>query len=175
MVHVGASALSGGRPRPARRAVLVASMAAGVASSLAAAGCAPRGGDGGPGAGPITSAGDPGAPVAVVWSTHAGRTASDHRLLVEGGTLHAIPSEMRLLDATGTVVASAPALPTSDGSPGLCGAAPGGLARAALPISAADLQRLRAGTWPPALRLELRVGGRWQPAAPTYAGCVSGD
>ncbi len=121
--------------------------------------------------GPITSAGDLATAVPVAWSPQTGGGAGGARLLVEGGNLHAIPEEMRLLAAGGRTVARAPALPLPDGA-GLCGSARG-LARAELPLPATELERFRKDEWPATYRLELRVGGRWRPTLPVYAGCES--
>ena len=140
-------------------------------------GCAPGGAAGARGApaqtGPITSAGDPAAAIPVAWSPQpgSGKSVVGARLLVEGGNLHALPDETRLLDTAGRTVARAPALPLPDGA-GLCGSSRG-LTRAELPLPANELDRFRTDSWPAMYRLELRIGGRWRPTQPIYAGCES--
>lgn len=133
----------------ARAALLVAGIAA-----LLAACTGPRQ----PTATPITSAGDPAAPVSFRW------TLSPEGLLrLQGGTLHAIASEMRLLDGAGKVVASAPATMLGAGDTGLCGEAQ------AQGMVAAELRPPDPGKWPGGYRLEARVGNAWRPAQLTKA------
>ena len=106
---------------------------------------------------PITSAGDPAAAVRFRWAL-AGET-----LRLQGGTPHAIADEVRLRDAAGQTVASAPAVPLGAGEGGLCGEPQAqGTVRAELRLP--DPSR-----WPGQLRLEARVGGAWRPAGLTQA------
>lgn len=112
---------------------------------------------GSPSTGPITSAGDPSAPVPFRWSTHTSHRPDGHRLRLQGGTLHAIPSELRLVDASERIVASAAAVPTSDPQDALCGRG-AGLVRAELPLSAPELGAFRAA-WPAGYRPEARIAG----------------
>ncbi len=110
---------------------------------------------------PITSAGDPAAAVPFRWTLKP--DGSGATLLLQGGTLHAIASEVRLLDAAGTTVASAPTTALGAGDGGLCGAAqPQGLVAAALRLP-------DASKWPDQYRLEAQVGVTWRPAQPTRA------
>ena len=120
---------------------------------------------------PVTSAGDPTAPVPFEWSTHTSHRPDGHRLHLQGGTLHAIPSEVRLVSPTGQTIASAPAVQLTDSDDGLCGERRG-VARADLPLPAADIAKFRDG-WPAGYRVEVLVGGVWRPAQLTFAGCVS--
>lgn len=112
--------------------------------------------------------------MAIAWSTHTARSAAGHRLLVKGGTLHAIPDEVRLLNPAGQPIARGPARSLPDGDAGLCGT-PQGLTGAELALPDTDVQRFRGGQWPPGYRLEMRVGGRWRPASPRYAGCETAE
>src|SRR5262245_1789116 len=120
---------------------------------------------------PITSAGDPAAPVPFRWSVHESHRADGHRLLLQGGTLHAIPSEVRLLDPSGRVVSGGPAEPLGESGTGLCGDR-AGVVSAALPLPASELASFRSD-WPKAYRVEVRVGGTWRAADLSFAGCRS--
>jgi hypothetical protein len=106
---------------------------------------------------PITSAGDPAAPVPFRWELAAGT------LRLQGGTLHAIADEVRVRDAGGQAVASAPAVPLGASATGLCGEPRAqGMVRA-------EVRLPDPGRWPGQLRLEARVGGTWRPAQLTQA------
>ena len=107
---------------------------------------------------PITSAGDPAAPVPFRWTL-----SPDGLLRLQGGTLHAIASEVRLLDDTGKTVASTPTTMLGAGDADLCGAAQ------ALGMVAAELRPPDVGKWPGQYRLEARVGNTWRPAQLTKA------
>lgn len=123
--------------------------------------------------GPVTSAGDPAEPVPFEWSVHTSQQPDGHVLQLRGGTLHAVPSELRLLDRTGRVVSGGPAAWVADGGPPLCDRREG-VTRADLPLPAAEVANFRAD-WPAGYRLEARVGGGWRVAQLTFAGCRSND
>lgn len=118
--------------------------------------------------GPITSAGDPSTPVPFAWSLHPGQAPDSNLLRLQGGTLHAIPDEARLLDAAGQVVASAPAR-TIEPADGPCHVNEG-LVRAELLLPDAALAEFENG-WPAAFRVEVRVGGTWRPTELRESGC----
>ncbi len=107
---------------------------------------------------PITSAGDPAAPVPFRWAL-----SPDGLLRLQGGNLHALASELRLLDATGRTVADAPTTPLGAGDAGLCGAAQ------AQGMVGATLRPPDAGKWPGQYRLEAKVGSMWRPTQLTKA------
>jgi hypothetical protein len=96
-----------------------------------------------------------------------------HRIRVHGGTMHSIPSAVRLIGPSGQVVGSAAAA-FSPGA-GLCGDTQGaGVAGADVPLPAANVADFRAG-WPSGYKLEVEVGGMWRSAVLTHAGCTTSD
>lgn len=119
----------------------------------------------------VTSAGSPSDPVPVQWSVHTSHRPDGHRLLLQGGTIHALPGEARLLGPDGRVITAGPARPLGEADGRLCDSRRG-LARADLRLSATELPRF-AGDWPAGYRVEVRVGGRWRPAQLSFAGCRS--
>lgn len=122
------------------------------------------------GGAPITSA-DPTAPVPFRWTTVETHTSGSF-LHVQGGTLHAIPSAVRLLGPSGAVVAEGEARPVAAGEPGLCGEEYAGMVAAELSVPSAVVDAL--GTeWDAAYRLEAQVGGEWRATALTFAGCIA--
>ena len=107
---------------------------------------------------PITSTGDPAAPVPFHWTL-----PPDGLLRLQGGNPHALASELRLLDATGRAVADGPATPLGAGAAGLCGVdQPHGMV-------GGSLQLPDASKWPGQYRLEAKVGGVWRPTQLTKA------
>jgi len=111
-----------------------------------------------PTATPITSAGDPAVPVPFRWTL-----PPDGLLRLQGGNLHALASELRLLDAAGRTVADGPTTPLGAGDAGLCGAAqPQGVVGGALQLPDASM-------WPSHYRLEAKVGNVWRPTQLTKA------
>ena len=121
---------------------------------------------------PVTSAGDPSAPVPFWWTVHESHSPDGHRLRLQGGTLHAIASEVRLLDATGQAIASAPTELLSASDSGLCGGPARGTVRVDVSLPASDLPAFGGG-WPSSYRVEAHVGDRWRRAELTFAGCRS--
>jgi|GEM_PF-2097366 len=119
----------------------------------------------------VTSAGSPTDPVPVEWSIHTSHRPDGHRLLLQGGTLHAIPSEARLIGPDGRVIASGPARPIGETDARLCDSRRG-IARADLRLPATELPRFQSD-WPAGYRVEVRVGGTWRPAQLSFAGCRS--
>jgi hypothetical protein len=119
----------------------------------------------------VTSAGSPTDPVPVEWSIHRSYRLDGHRLLLQGGTIHAIPSEARLIGPDGKVVAAGPARPLGGADERLCDSRRG-LVRADLRLPAAELPRFE-GDWPAGYRVEVRVGGKWRPTQLSFAGCRS--
>lgn len=117
--------------------------------------------------GVVTSADDPAEPVPFRWTTRRSAAPDGHRLVLQGGTIHAIADSARLLDPRGQVVATAPAAPVS--SSDLCPG--GGVVRAELPLAPELLPLFEAEAWPPGYRVEALVGGRWRSTALTFAGC----
>ena len=123
--------------------------------------------------GPVTLVDDPAAGVPLRWSLNESPRPDGHRLRVYGGTMHSVPSSVRLIDASGQVIASVPATFGTGG--GLCGDTDGpGVAGAELPLAATNVADFRSG-WPANYRVEAEVGGAWLPAALTYAGCNTAD
>jgi hypothetical protein len=120
--------------------------------------------------GPITSAPDPSEPVPFLWALHRSHSAAGHRLLLSGGTIHAVPSDVRLVDSTGQVVATAATSPAADGN-----SCPGsrGIARAELPLRTELLAAFAGGEAPADYQIEARVGGTWRSTVLTFAGCES--
>ncbi len=119
----------------------------------------------------VTSGGSPSDPVPVEWSIHTSHRPDGHRLLLQGGTIHAIPSDARLLGPDGRVITAGPARPLGETDDRLCDSRRG-LVRADLRLPAAELPRF-AGDWPTGYRIEVRVSGRWRPAQLSFAGCRS--
>ncbi|MBI4496830.1 MAG: hypothetical protein HY689_02885 [Chloroflexi bacterium] len=146
-------------------AIVLASLAllACNAASAAPSGASPT---------PITSAGDPTAPVPFQWTVHESHRPDGHRLRLQGGTLHAIPSEVRLRNSGGQTSASAPAKLLTQADTGLCRGQPQGMVGADLPLPPADLAAFRSD-WPSGYQVEVQVGGVWRPAQLTFAGCRS--
>ncbi|HEY8600664.1 MAG TPA: hypothetical protein VIL85_19665 [Thermomicrobiales bacterium] len=107
---------------------------------------------------PITSAGDLDKPVPFRWTL-----APAGVLHIQGGTPHAIASEVRLLDDTNRTMASVPTRPLGAGDAGLCDE------DQSLGLVAADLRLPDAGRWPDRYRLEARVGAAWRPTQLTRA------
>jgi hypothetical protein len=118
---------------------------------------------------PITSA-DPTLPVPFVWSTTQTHSAGSY-LNLQGGTLHAIPSAVRLI-GPGGVVAESDTKPVVAGEPGLCGEENGGLVTATLAVTRQMAETLGA-EWADGYRLEALVGSEWRETAPIFAGCVA--
>lgn len=136
-----------GRARPARLSLGILSLVlAACATSLP------------PTAIPLTSTGAPGAPVPFHWLL-----APDGALRLQGGTLHAIADEVRLLDDAGAAVTSAATTMIGSGTPGLCGEPQ------ARGMVAAELRPPDVRKWPGQYRLEARVGGAWHPTQLTQA------
>lgn len=121
-----------------------------LAALLALTGCAAP-------AGSVTSAGNPAAPVPFRWTL-----SGDAVLRLQGGDLHAIPSEVRLLDESGRTAARATATALGAGDPGLCGGK-------ALGMVAARVRLPDPSRWPDRYRLEVHVGTTWRPTALTRA------
>lgn len=126
---------------------------------------------------PVTSLGDPTGPVPVFWSVQTSHRPDGHRLRIEGGTIHAIAGEVRLLDGAGRVAASQPTRLVGASDLGICGGRPRGTFAVDLPLSEGDLQAFtlsgQGSRWPDEYRLEVQVGGVWRPGSPTFAGCAS--
>ncbi|HEV8635093.1 MAG TPA: hypothetical protein VG370_12745 [Chloroflexota bacterium] len=125
-----------------------------------------------PGPSPVTSAGDPAGPIPFVWSTHTSHRPDGHRLRLQGGTLHAVPGELRLVDPAGRVVSSVALSPRLGAQHGLCGQGVG-VVQVDLPLPASELGSFRDGAWPPGYRVEAEVGGAWRPTELAFAGCAS--
>jgi hypothetical protein len=121
----------------------------------------------------VSSGDDPAAGVPLRWSLNESPRPDGHRIRVYGGTMHSIPSSVRLLGPTGQVVGSASA--TFSPGAGLCGDTQGaGVAGADVPLPAANVADFRSG-WPSGYRIEAEVGGTWLPTVLTHAGCNSTD
>jgi hypothetical protein len=121
----------------------------------------------------VTSGDDPSAPVPFRWSLNESPRPDGHRLRLFGGTMHSIPSSVRLVSPGGQVVASALATFSTNG--GLCGDTQSvGTASAELPLAPAEAPAFR-GSWPAGYRIEAEVGGAWRPVTLTYAGCKTAD
>lgn len=112
--------------------------------------------------GPITSAPDPADPVPFRW------TLQDGALLLQGGTLHTIPSEVRLLGPSGQVVGRASATPVQGSGDCPEGA---GVARAEVALPGAVQAAFQSDQWPDTYALEVLVGGTWRPTTLTAASC----
>ncbi len=110
---------------------------------------------------PITSAGDPSAVVPFRWTMQPDGPGG--LLLLQGGTLHAIADEVRVLDAGGVVVTSAPTTMLGAGDGGLCGEPQ------AQGMVAAELRLPDVRNWPDQYRLEAKVGEAWRPVRLTKA------
>lgn len=119
---------------------------------------------------PLTSAGDRSQPVPFVWTTHQSHRATGNRLIFQGGTIHALPERVRLLDPAGKVVATADTRPPrtpADPCPGSAG-----IVRAELPM-AEEMLTPFLGEWPAGYRVEAQVGGTWLATETRFAGCRS--
>lgn len=121
-----------------------------------------------PGQQVTTSGDDPSTPVPFQWTLADAGARGAPVLALSGGTLHSIPSQVRLLGPAGQVVASAPASGTSPA--GACPEAPG-LAHALLPLPAAARPSFESGAWPAGFRLEAQVAAAWRPAAVAATRC----
>jgi hypothetical protein len=143
-----------GRPIVAGRLVAVAAAALAALLAVLAACTDPLQ----PAPTPITSAGDPTAAVPFRWAL-----STDGVLRLQGGNLHAIASEVRLLDAGGKTAASAPATLLGADAGGLCGEPQ------AQGMVGAELRLPDASGWPDQYRLEVKVGDTWRPAQLTRA------
>lgn len=131
-----------------------------VLSTILFSACAPA----------TTSADPPGAPIPAQWTTHTSHSPDGSRLLVHAGTLHSIPSRLRLLDGGGATVSVAATRSVDDlSSSCIDGPEPVG---AELPLPATALARFAGASWPAGYRLEAELGGTWRPVSPTFANCV---
>ncbi len=114
-----------------------------------------------PTATPITSAGDPSSAVPFRWTLQP--EGSGGVLRVQGGNLHAIAGEVRVVDVAGKTVASSPTTPLGANDGGLCGSP------RAQGMVGAELRLPDASKWPDQYRLEAKVGSAWRPAQLTKA------
>ena len=114
-----------------------------------------------PTATPITSASDPSAAVPFHWTLQP--EGSGGILRVQGGNLHAIAGEVRVVDAAGKTVASTPTTPLGANDGGLCGSPQ------AQGMVGAELRLPDASKWPGQYRLEAKVGNAWRPVQLTKA------
>ena len=114
-----------------------------------------------PTATPITSAGDPSVAVPFHWTLQP--EGSGGILHVQGGNLHAIADEVRVVDAAGKTVASMPTTLLGANDAGLCGSPQ------AQGMVGAEVRLPDASKWPDQYRLEAKVGTAWRPAQLTRA------
>jgi hypothetical protein len=122
----------------------------------------------------VTSGDDPTTAVQLTWSLNESPRPDGHRLRLYGGTLHSIPSSLRLVSSSGQVISSAAAIFTPSGGE-LCGNTQAvGTASAELPLPAAEVPNFRS-TWPAGYRVEAEVGGAWKSTTLTYAGCNTAE
>jgi hypothetical protein len=107
------------------------------------------------------------AAVHLYWASYQFSDEPKFRLMFEGGSEPAAPTEVRILDARGALVGSAPMVPSQSEPIRMCGARnpPFGPARATVIVSADDF-RLFVAT-PSAYRVEARVSGSWMTSALT--------
>jgi hypothetical protein len=122
----------------------------------------------------VTSGDEATAAVPVTWSLHESTRPDGNQLRLYGGTLHSIPSSLRLVSPSGHVLSSAVAtFSPSGGAP--CGDTQAvGAASAELALPGAEVANFRAG-WPAGYRVEAEVAGVWKSTALTYAGCNTSD
>lgn len=117
-----------------------------------------------------SSADPPGAPLPARWATLTTHRPDGSRLLVHAGTLHSIPSRIRLIDASGATVAMVATRSVDDlDSSCIEGLEPVG---AELPVPRTTLALFAGGSWPTGYRLEGEVGGTWRATSPIFANCV---
>jgi hypothetical protein len=114
-----------------------------------------------PTATPITSAGDPSSAVPFYWTVQP--EGSGGVLRVQGGNLHAIAGEVRVVDVAGKTVASTPTTLLGANDAGLCGSPQ------AQGMVGAELRLPDASKWPDQYRLQAKVGSAWRPAQLTKA------
>jgi hypothetical protein len=119
---------------------------------------------------PVTSADESTGPVPMRWALNDSPRPDGSQLRLQGGTMHAIPKTVKLLDAAGQEISQA----VADFQPGasLCGAEDPGLTRADVPLPPAEVPGFRPG-WPTGYRVEVNVAGTWYPADLTSAGCTT--
>lgn len=120
----------------------------------------------------VSSADAPTSAVPFSWSLNDSPHPDGHRLRFYGGTLHSIPSQVRLVGPSGQVITTAAAI-FSPSSGALCGVSQAvGTASVELPLPAAEVANFRRG-WPAGYRVESEVGGVWQSTTLTHAGCTT--
>lgn len=102
------------------------------------------------------------------WTVYRSPESGEGLLILQGGTIHALPSMVQIVDGTGGIVASAPATPVI-GAPQVCPSLTG-IVRAELSLREEHYE-LFAQEWPAGYRIEVLVGGFWRPTSLVFLGC----
>jgi hypothetical protein len=123
----------------------------------------------------VTSAGNPSDPVPFRWVLASDAATATTTLRLQRGTLHAIPSAVRLVDASDQVIALAATIFAPGGRPDLCGGSNfAGMTEADLPLSPSTATAFAEDAWPTGYRLEAEVGGMWRPVEVEEVVCPAG-
>ena len=115
----------------------------------------------------VSSVPDPSEPVSLRWTVRPMDDGGGWRIVLQGGTIHAIVAAVRLVDPSGEVIATAPAAPLLDRDPCL---GTSGLVQAQL-VLPAEGPIVAGAEWPGDYRLEASVGPTWRSTTLTYVGC----
>ena len=115
----------------------------------------------------VSSVPDPSEPVSLRWTVRPIDDGGGWRVILQGGTIHAIVAAVRLVDPAGEVIATVPAAPLLDRDPCL---GTSGLMQAELALPP-EGPIVAGAEWPSDYRLEASVGPTWRSTALTYVGC----